>query len=250
MIKLKEDLKTIRFAAIICVVSSLLLSTTVAVLKQRQDDNVELDRMINVLKAFGQPTVDAEGTPLTKVAVDGIFAKHIEDILIDKETGSLLEGLTSEDIPKKERNARTSEYRTMLPLYRWIEDGEVTQYSFPVSGRGLWSIIYGYIAVDSTLTEFRGITFYKHGETPGMGAEVEKTWFQEQFKGKVFFKAGELQQFEVKKGGADPDDLHAVSGISAATMTGIGLNVFLNRDLALYERYFSKIRESKEVGDG
>lgn len=247
---IKEDLKTIRFAAIICVVSSLLLSTTVAVLKQRQDDNVELDRMINVLKVFGQPIVDAEGLALSKEAVDLVFAEHIEEILIDKKTGALLEGLTSLDIPKNERKAKSSANRTMLPLYRWMEDGEIVQYSFPVSGLGLWSIIYGYIAVDSTLTKFSGITFYKHGETPGMGAEVEKAWFQDQFKGKVFFGSGELQRFEVKRGGADPDDLHAVSGISAATMTGNGITVFLNRDLALYERYFSKIRKAKEVGDG
>ncbi|MBL4576115.1 MAG: NADH:ubiquinone reductase (Na(+)-transporting) subunit C [Opitutaceae bacterium] len=248
--KIKEDLRTIRFAVIICVICSLLISTTVAVLKQRQDDNVELDRRINVLKAFGQPIVDAEGSPLSKEAVDLVFAAHIEEILIDKETGSLLEGLTSEDIPRNERNAKSSKDRTMLPLYRWTENGEIVQYSFPVSGLGLWSMIYGYLAVDSTLTEFSGITFYKHGETPGMGAEVEKAWFQDQFKGKVFFTAGDLQRFEVKREGADSDELHAVSGISAATMTGNGLTVFLNRDLALYERYFSKIRKTKGIGDG
>jgi Na+-transporting NADH:ubiquinone oxidoreductase subunit C len=247
---IKVDLKTIRFAVIICVICSLFLSTTVAVLKQRQDDNVELDRRINVLKAFGQPIVDAEGSPLSKEAVDLVFAEHIEEVLIDKKTGTLLEGLTSMDIPKNERKAKTSEDKTMLPLYRWTENGEIVQYSFPVSGLGLWSMIYGYIAVDSTLTEFSGITFYKHGETPGMGAEVEKPWFQDQFKGKVFFKSNALQHFEVKKEGADQDDMHAVSGISAATITGNGLTVFLNRDLALYERYFSKIRKMKGIGDG
>lgn len=247
---IKEDLKTIRFAAIICVISSLLLSSTVAVLKQRQDDNVELDRMANVLKAFGQPTTDAEGAPLSKEAVDLVFAEHIKEVLIDKKTGSILEGLTSFDIPKNERKAKTSLDKTMLPLYQWLENGEAVQYSFPVSGLGLWSMIYGYIAVDKTLTEFSGITFYKHGETPGMGAEVEKAWFQDQFKGKVFFNANALQHFEVKKSGAAPDELHAVSGISAATMTGNGLTVFLNRDLALYERYFRKIRKPKGNGDG
>lgn len=245
---IKEDLKTIRFAAIVCVISSLALSTTVAFLKQRQEDNVELDRMVNVLKAFGRAIVDAEGVPLSKEAVDRVFAEHIGEVLIDKESGSLLEGLTSADIPKSERKAKSSEDKTMLPLYRWVENGEIVQYAFPVSGRGLWSMIYGYVAVDSALTQFRGVTFYKHGETPGMGAEVEEPWFQEQFKGKLFFKAGGLKRFEVKKGGADPGEAHAVSGISAATMTGDGITVFLNRDLALYERYFSKIREAQELG--
>jgi Na+-transporting NADH:ubiquinone oxidoreductase subunit NqrC len=70
----KEDLKTIKFAAIICVVCSLILSTTVVLLKERQDDNVELDRMTNVLKAFGQPITNNDGKPLNKEEVDGIFA--------------------------------------------------------------------------------------------------------------------------------------------------------------------------------
>ena len=246
----KEDLKTIRFAAVICVISSLLLSTTVVVLKKRQDDNIELDRMVNVLKAFGQPITNADGRPLTKEDVDSIFAAHIEEVLIDKESGNLLEGMTSADIPKKERRAKTTDDKTVLPLYRWIEEEKVTQYAFPVSGRGLWSVIYGYLAVDDSLSEFRGITFYRHNETPGMGAEVEKSWFQDQFRGKVFFMEGELQPLEIKKDGALPDDLHAVSGISAATMTGNGLKLFLNRDLVLYERYFSKIRGKVEVEDG
>jgi Na+-transporting NADH:ubiquinone oxidoreductase subunit C len=247
---ISENLKTIRFATVICVISSLLLSTTVAVLKQRQDDNVELDRMVNVLKAFGQPTTNADDRPFTKEEVDNIFSDYIQEILIDKESGDLLEGLTSADIPKRERKARTVKDKTVLPLYRWIENGKVAQYAFPVSGRGLWSVIYGYVAVDDSLSEFRGITFYRHNETPGMGADIERAWFQDQFKGKVFFRDGELQRLEVKKEGASPDDLHAVSGISAATMTGNGLNVFLNRDLEMYERYFSKIRGTVEVGDG
>jgi Na+-transporting NADH:ubiquinone oxidoreductase subunit C len=246
----KEHLKTIRFAAVICVISSLLLSTTVAVLKQRQDDNVELDRMVNVLKAFGQPITNDDGRPLTKEEVDSIFAIFIQEVLIDKESGDLLDGLTSADIPRSERKARTAMDKTVLPLYLWVEDGRIIQYAFPVSGRGLWSVIYGYVAVDNSLSEFRGITFYKHNETPGMGADIERSWFQEQFKGKVFFKDGELKRMQVKREGASPDDLHAVSGISAATMTGNGLNVFLNRDLELYERYFSKIRGKTEVGDG
>ena len=247
---IKEDLKTIKFAAIICVVCSLILSTTVALLKERQDDNVELDRMTNVLKAFGQPITNEDGKPLNKEEVDGIFAEHIEEIIIDKESGDILEGKTSIDLSHKERKAKTSKDRTMLPLYQWIEDGKITQYAFPISGSGLWSILYGYLAVDGSLTKFQGITFYQHKETPGMGAEIVKPWFQDQFKGKVFYKDGQLKRFEVKREGASPEDPHAVSGISAATMTGNGINVFINRDLAFYERYFSKIRGKEGVRDG
>jgi Na+-transporting NADH:ubiquinone oxidoreductase subunit NqrC len=49
----KGDGFVIGFAAVVCVVCSLLLSATASTLKSKQDFNVELDRKLNVLKAFG-----------------------------------------------------------------------------------------------------------------------------------------------------------------------------------------------------
>ena len=95
----------------------------------------------------------------------------------------------------------------------------------------------------------KGITFYNHGETAGLGGEVDKPWFQNNFKGKKFVdNDGNLVGIQTMKGGVDdtsPEAYHQVDGISGATMTGKGLNIFLMNDLRTYESFFHRIRESK-----
>lgn len=240
----KNDLKTILFAGLVCVVCSLLLSTAASTLKERQVTNQENDRKLNVLKAFGVDIFYEDGSKLTSDDIKTYFTDHISEIFLSKETGEVLEGTTS--VPKREIKAKTTAQKTILPLYVWKDDGQPTKYAFPISGMGLWSILYGYIALDRDLATVIGVTFYKHGETPGLGGECSSDWFQAQFKGKKVWENGDLLQFEVVKGKATdkyPDgNNHAVDGMSGATMTGNGINKFLNRDLKLYDKYFSKKR--------
>ncbi|MBU0678675.1 MAG: NADH:ubiquinone reductase (Na(+)-transporting) subunit C [Verrucomicrobia bacterium] len=242
----KDDLRIVGFAAVVCIVCSLVLSATASMLKQRQAENVELDRKINVLKAFGVAVVGEDGKKISKDRVDQYFSENISEIYIAKDSGEVVEGMTLAKLPKEELKAKTAVEKTMLPLYLWKEDGKVRKYAFPISGMGLWSILNGYLALDSDLSTIVGLTFYKHAETPGLGGECSSDWFQNQFKGKKVFEDGKLLQFEVAKGSAEikypGGSDHAVDGISGATMTGNGINRFLNRDLQYYEKYFSRIR--------
>ena len=244
----KDDLKTIGFAAIICIVCSLVLSATASQLKARQEINVEIDRKINVLKAFGVTVTNEQGNKLSNQEIEGYFAKNISEIIIDKETGEIIPNLTSQSLPKEELKAKTIDEKTKLPLYQWTENNQVVKYAFPISGMGLWSILYGYLAIDKDLSTIVGITFYKHGETPGLGGECSADWFQNQFKGKKIYRDGSLLTFEVVKGNVEgkypQGSDHAVDGMSGATMTGNGINRFMNRDIMHYERYFSKLRKS------
>jgi Na+-transporting NADH:ubiquinone oxidoreductase subunit C len=244
----KDDLKIIGFAAAVCVVCSLLLSATASALRDRQERNVELDRKLNVLKAFGLAVEDEKGKTIPEEVVDRYFTDHIDEVMIDKASGQVLEGKTSADIPKDERKAKTIAEKTMLPLYTWSEDGKVAKYAFPVSGPGLWSVVYGYLALDHDLATIVGVTFYKHGETPGLGGECSEDWFQDGFKTKKVWADGDLLDFEVVKGtveGQYPDgNDHAVDGISGATMTGNGIEAFLREDLKHYNRYFKTVRGS------
>lgn len=218
----RSDRYTLLYAAAVCVACSAVLSATSVALKPRQDLQVELDRKANILKAFGAPATGAD--------IQRLFDKHIREIMLDRETGRPV-----------------ADAADGMPLYLWEEDGRTTKYAFPVSGKGLWSTIYGYLALEEDLSTIAGITFYRHGETPGLGGEISTDRFQEQFRGKKTFKDGALQRLEVTKGpaankypgGSD----HAVDGISGATMTGNGLNRFLNEDLERYERYFRTIRK-------
>ena len=116
----------------------------------------------------------------------------------------------------------------------------------PISGKGLWSTLYGYFALDLDLETVKGITFYKHGETPGLGAEVEKSWFQNNFIGKRFVDdEGNLVGIRIVKGKADPNSQYEVDGISGATITSKGLESFLVDDLKKYEPFFQKIRSGE-----
>ena len=65
----------------------------------------------------------------------------------------------------------------MLPVYFAQTDGEISSYIIPISGKGLWSTIYGYLALEPNVSTVKGITFYQHGETPGLGGEIEKDYY-------------------------------------------------------------------------
>ena len=238
----KDDRRILTFAAIVCVTCSLLLSGTAAVLKKRQEYNIELDRKLNVLKAFGVEVVNAKGKRIVSAdEVEAYFADHISERILDRDTGSVLEGATSNELTSDDLK-----YKTKLPLYLWSEDGRTTKYAFPISGYGLWSTLYGYMALEGDLATVVGVTFYKHNETPGLGGEASTPKFLNQFRGKKVWGDGSILPFEVVKGGVDaryPDGCsHCVDGISAATITSNGIQDFIREDLTYYEAYFKTIR--------
>ena len=126
-----------------------------------------------------------------------------------------------------------------LPLY--ISDNKDAT-MFPISGKGLWSTMYGYISLKDDLNTILGITFYKHGETPGLGAEIDRAWFQDNFKNKLLFDEGEnFVSIKVVKGKADGSH-HAVDGISGATMTSNGVTKLLSYDIGRYLNYIKSIK--------
>ena len=128
--------------------------------------------------------------------------------------------------------------------------GEPSAYAIPVFGKGLWSTLYGYLALEADLETVKGMTFYAHKETPGLGAEIETAWFQNNFKDKKIYDAGELRPIQVVKGlvedriAADDRDYY-VDGISGATVTGRGVSNLLETKVALYEPFFRRVRAGR-----
>lgn len=229
------------YAAGVCLAGSLLLAATTAGLKTQQEKMVELDRKTNVLKAFQAPILDAARKKLPGDQLEKIYADHVREVLVDpdgKPAGKLSARETADGIAA----------RRILPLFQWVENGSVRKYAFPVSGKGLWSTIYGYLALDEGATTIVGISFFKHGETPGLGGEIEQSWFQDQFKGRRVFDAGQPLPIVVAKGRA-PAEASAdkgrvvVDGISGATLTGNGVMAFLNAEMKRYEAYFKTVRK-------
>jgi len=238
----KSDSYIIGYATVVCLISSLLLAATTAGLKTQQDRMVELDRKFNVLKAFHAQVSDATGAKIPGDQIEKLYAEYVRELVVSGETGDVVEGKTSADFTAEEIAARK-----VLPLFEWVENGDVKMYAFPTSGKGLWSTIYGYVALDATASQVVGVTFYRHGETPGLGGEVDQPWFQKQFEGLPVFRDGQLRRIVVARGKVTGprslDDAELVDGISGATLTGNGVTSFLNRDLATYEKYFRTQRK-------
>jgi len=231
---------TILFALLICVSCSILLALAAGALKPAIDRNVKLDIQKNILLATGL-IEDPKAHSLE--ALSGLYKTHIIEKVID-EKGNVIPDLVPEKPdPEIQKN--------LLPLYVRDDNGEPKAYCFPVSGKGLWSTIYGYLALQSDGSTVMGITFYKHGETPGLGGEIEREWFTANFKGKQIFNSkGELTPLKVCKGkipaGLSREKVnYSVDGISGSTLTGNGLNIFLERDVKRYEPYLRKIRENQ-----
>ena len=229
---MREDTRTLLFAGAVCVTCSLLLSGAAAGLRSFQEANEEFDVKRNIVKAFG---VDIAGAGPADVAAT--FEQHIEERVIDAASGTVVDEMIPTEIPPE-----AAERKEMLPLYIWTEGGRATKYAFPISGKGLWSMLYGYLSLNADLETIAGISFYKHGETPGLGAEIEKDWFQKQFAGKQLYSGdGQPTAFRVVKPGSAQGN-SVVDGISGATLTGKGVENLLRTDAARYANYFNNIK--------
>jgi Na+-transporting NADH:ubiquinone oxidoreductase subunit C len=209
---MREDTKTLVFAGITCLVVSLLLSITASVLKPAQQANEEFDVKRNIVKAFG---IDISA--MNRIQIEATFEKHVAE---DKAGD--------------------------MPIFTWTNEGteKTSKYAFPISGKGLWSMLYGYLSLEADLETIAGISFYKHGETPGLGAEIEKPWFLSQFTGKKLYSDGSAVEFLVAKPSTQLTET-SVDGISGATLTSKGVQALIQKDAAAYASYFKSIKGNK-----
>lgn len=230
---------TFIFAFIVCVISAVMLSAISEGFRHKRELNEELDIKKNILKAVA---LKEPITPKMKAGdVLKVYDSKIEASVIDKQ-GNIVEGKTPTQLKEKDSD--------LFALYTYREDGQVMAYAFPIIGQGLWSTLHGYLAIERDATTIRGITFYKHGETPGLGGEIEKEWFQKNFKGKTIYSIKErrLTPTVVVKGmAADQFSGEAlqyrVDGITAATITGNGVTELLNHWIGVYNSYLEKVRK-------
>jgi len=136
-----------------------------------------------------------------------------------------------------ERRVKTIEVKKQTLYVGYSEDGRsITGYAFPVGGAGFWGPVYGMVSVDPKASKILGIAFYRHSETPGLGARITETWFTKQFKGLPLFPVeGDRKIFYLKPAGPGkgPNELDAITG---ATGTSRAVEAFVNRDLDRFLR--------------
>lgn len=241
------------FAVTVCVVISAALAATANALKATQDAAAEFDRQKNVMMAAGLVTpTDTRSRP----ELEKLYRDRVSEVVVDTTDGKVLADKAAKDAADMNKAAAAAEKdpakkKQAESRYRVVavgkgDDGKPT-YVLPISGKGLWSTIYGYLALEGDLATVRGVTFYKHGETPGLGGECENPAWCAQWRGKSILGDGKLTGVEVKKGKVDPtiayEKAHKVDGLSGATITSNGITRFVKADLTTFEKYLVSLRK-------
>lgn len=249
------------FAAAVCVVCAVVVSSAAVALKNRQEVNADLDKQRNVLVAAG---LAEDGEELTREEIESRFAR-IRQMVIDLQTGEEATDIDPADFdyrkevtdPATSRRApdnpsRIQRLGTDVLVYLVEDDkGALQTVVLPIEGYGLWGTLYGFLALDADLTTIKGITFYEDKETPGLGGEVNNPRWKALWRGRRAFNDQEKPAIAVIKGTAGPpsEDPYHVDGLSGATMTSRGVTNLLHFWLGEngFGPFLEKLRQKGEA---
>lgn len=223
---------TLLVALSLCIVCSVVVSTAAVMLRPAQEANKEQDFKRNILQSAG---LYQEG-----ISIEEQF-ESVETRIIDLQTGNFTDAVSPQEFDQR----RASEDPTLSEAISKDEDvakiGRMEKYAeiylaegtsgeiiiLPVRGYGLWSTLYGFLAIESDMNTIVGLGFYDHGETPGLGGEVDNPIWKGLWKGKnIHNEDGDLV-ISVVKGAVDPNSPNAeyqVDGLSGATLTSRGIH--------------------------
>ena len=218
----------ILFALVLSVVCSLLITAAATGLRARQQQNMALDKKVNLLRAAG--LVDTGRKP-GKKTINTLYDQHIEAVVVDAQ-GRLMETQGPEGMHLYFIHARDARGNRNLD--------DISGYIVPINTRGLWGKIQGYLAFENDGQTVSGFSVFSHAETPGLGGEIESAWFQKNFKGKKILNSqDQFVSLGIAKGKAgdlpkEKQDNY-VDGISGATLTGRYLSEGIKNTLMKYE---------------
>lgn len=224
---------TLIFAAGMTILVATLLSGLANGLKPMQDANLKLDKQFNIVKSVENDIV--------KDNAEATYLKKITELVIDGN-GKKQTDVSAFDIDLRKELAKDDKSAQRFPLYLY-KDGTNNKVIVPLHGNGLWDYIGGFLALETDYNTVSGAIFTHVGETPGLGAEISKDWFQDNFKGEKLMKGNEFVGIDVLKGKGNVGQAttpHQVDGISGATITGDGVEMMINNVITSYLPYFSK----------
>lgn len=231
---------TIIYASVLVLVVGIVLAVVYQALRPKQEENIANDTKRQILAA-ARIAPDAENN------IGDLYAKHIKDSYIVDEKGNRIDGnVDAFDVNVAAESKKPASER-LLPVFECTTDNGI-KYIVPVYGAGLWGPIWGYVAFDDNGDTIYGAYFAHQGETPGLGAEIEKPTFSSQFDGKdIFSDTGDFQSVKVVKKGQEPASGAYVHAISGGTITSQGVQKMLSDSLEPYVNFFKSLKEGKEV---
>lgn len=226
---------TLTVAIVLCVVCSVLVSSAAVGLRPFQEANKKRYERQNILAAAGytQQEIQQQGEELFK---------DIQTLLINLDTG---EPATDVDLAAYDQKQAAKDPQTSVEVaedatsfgfkrrekyskvYLLKREGELKKVILPIYGKGLWSTLYGFIALEGDLNTVAGITFYEHKETPGLGGEVDNPQWKAQWEDKLVRDEQGDFRLEVLKGEVPDDSENAayqIDGLSGATITSRGVS--------------------------
>ncbi|MDO5565593.1 MAG: Na(+)-translocating NADH-quinone reductase subunit C [Planctomycetia bacterium] len=249
--------KTFAVALGVCVVCAVIVSVAATVLKPLQEKNKLLDKQTNVLRAAG--LVDMKAS-VSSAEVDELF-KKISPVVVDLETGKVVADAKPAKVEADEANSVAIpaaadvagiKSRPKQVVVYIVKDasGKPETIVLPVYGRGLWSTMRGFFGIKGDLQTVKNLTFYDHGETPGLGGEISNPAWVHRWSDKTALDERGNPIITIIKGNVDPTSPQAtnqVDGISGATLTCRGVNHTMQYWLSDsgFGKYIKNMKEGK-----
>lgn len=223
---------TLTVVVLLSLICSLIVAGAAVMLKPTQEEQKALDKQKNILSVAG---LLEKNTPKTQIKE--IYAKNIEPKIVDLATGDYVDGINNFDAKVAAKDASQNVVITpendkagLHTRAKYAEvylvknaDGKLNQVVLPIYGTGLWSVMYGFVSVQPDGNTIKGITFYDHGETPGLGGEIENPRWQANFVGKKLQNEEGISAITIGKG-ASADKDHGIDALSGATLTSKGVD--------------------------
>lgn len=248
---------------ILAFVCSALVAGAAVGLRPQQEANRQYDQNKNILYAAGLyeegKTVAKLFEPIETKIVELASGRYIPENQLNPESYNQLKAALTESAGRPLNSdddiARIRRIEKYSLVYLVKNKEQIEQIILPVRGKGLWSTMYAYVALDGDLNTIRGVSFYEHGETPGLGGEIENRKWQQGWRGKRIYNAAGEMEMEVVKGKAaktGAQALYQVDGLSGATLTAKGVNNLMEFWFGDhgYKPYFNQLKNGSTSAAG
>ena len=221
--------KTLFVAVTLCLVASMIVSAAAVSLRPLQEVNALQDKQINILQVAGIYDENADVLeafaafePRVVELSTGTFSDAYDATTFDDRAAADDPETSTELDDDPAGIVRQAKYVTVYILRD--EAGEIDKLILPIHGYGLWSTLYGFIALEENGNDIFGLQFYEHAETPGLGAEVDNPRWKAMWNGKLLSDADGTLQISVSKAAPTAGQDHHIDALAGATLTTNGVH--------------------------